>query len=239
MLNDILCMNKEISKTAFKRMISNWPIIFIGTGYGILVLVFSMLSSRLFIGPLAIISGFLMAFLMAAIYSHYLYLIEQIIKKGKINTYDLKDGFLYYIRKIYGVFFVLWIASFLLNTVRVGSLSIILTYAAILVFNALPETIYLKRYDSMESIRYSLDFIKENWVEWYIPNAVFLVAMLLLNLNIIAIPYSLIYSLSIKTIAFFIAGQIVFNYIMIYRGLLFELLSTSTRRKREFMRNCK
>lgn len=239
LFKDILCMNKEISKSSFSKIMKNWPIMFIGTGYGIVVMLLSTLLMNVFRGPLSIVSGFLMAFIMASIYSHYLYLLHQIIKTGRINSYDFRDGFRAYLQKIYGIFFLMWIASFLLNAVRMPALTIIVYYGAVLVFNALPESIYLKHYDSMDTVRYSLDFIKENWVEWYVPNAVFLVAMLFLNIKMIVNPYALLLARDLNQILLFVLGQLLFNYIMIYRGLLFELLSTSTRRKREFMRNCK
>ncbi len=41
-------------------------------------------------------------------------------------------------------------------------------------------------------------------------------------------------SLGFKELVKYILGQVLFSFIMIYRGHLFKLLSTSTRRKRMY-----
>lgn len=237
MFNDIICMNKQIAEQAFQRIKKNWYIVFLAIIYAIInIIVTFVIGIVLNRGPFALIGGFLIAIVSAALVSHYLYMLNQVIKTGKINKYDIKDGFMAYIWKIYGVYFVFWIAGLLLSKIQLG---VILPVVVIMALNVLPETLYLKYYDTMDTIKYSLEFMKENWIEWYIPNSIIMIIVFFYTGNVFNSGFKVLINISVTNIVVFIAGQLLFNYFMIYRGLLFELLSTSTRRKREFMRSCK
>ena len=82
--------------------------------------------------------------------------------------------------------------------------------------------------------------MKENWIEWLIPNVVLLGLLYLVTGNVLTSLFSTglsINVLSIRGIVLYLIGQVIFSFTMIYRGVLFDILSTSTRRKRMFMRN--
>jgi len=86
---------------------------------------------------------------------------------------------------------------------------------------------------------YSIDFIKDNWFNWLLPNILFYGLLYYLTGNIItdlfATHLSFGFNFGIPSIIKYLLGQGLFSFIMIYRGHLFKLLSTSTRRKRMFM----
>lgn len=235
MLDDILCMNKKIAKQSIELITKNWFMVFLGLAYATINMVAYMFISIIAIGPLAIVGGFLLAILSAALMSHYLYMLNQVIKTGKINKYDVKDGFMAYIWKIYGIYFIYWIVNLLLSRIQLG---IVVPLILLLVLNVLPEVIYLKYYDAVGTITYSLEFIRENWIEWYIPNSLILLIIFFYTGNVFSAGFNILINFSISKVLIFILSQFLFNYFMIYRGLLFELLSTSTRRKRAFMRSC-
>lgn len=238
-------VNKEAIKKTAASFKKNWLIVFTGFVYTILNILLFTIIGTLFVGPLYILSGIVMAIVSSAMISNYLYLLFNIINYNKISIQDFKDGFLYYLRKIYGVLFFGYLGSMLLSLVSnmLGSLALplyLLIYLGVLIIlNPLPETIYLKYYDPMESIIRTFEFMKENWLNWIIPNIVFLTFLyIVMEVSVVGlfsthISFGSLFN--VKDLAIYLLSQVVFSIMMIYRGHLYKMLSGSTRRKRMFM----
>jgi hypothetical protein len=219
-------------------------------GYSLLSLIIFSLINFLLIGVLRIFAGIIAFLVMSAMLSNYLYLIKNIIKYGKFTLDDIKVGFQAFLWKIYGILFIGWVAGYIFNGIIAPILSTILPVAVInlvvsiivvILLNPLPEAIYQKFYSSWESITYSFNFIKENWIEWLVPNFILFSIFYFITGRVIGGLFSFIemgiyFDLSPKGIVLYIIGQILIAFITLYRGVLFEILSTSTRRKRMFMR---
>ncbi|QUH24390.1 hypothetical protein [Serpentinicella alkaliphila] len=239
-LTDILYTNKKIIKNSFKGLIDNWPIIFTGLFYSFATLLLYMVAPAF-----GILGGLLSVIVTSALISNYLYLLNRIVKNNRFSFHDFKDGFSIYLRKIWTIFFFGYVASlglryFILPILPIGIYPII-SLLTVIVLNALPESIYQKYYDPWETITYAVEFIKENVIEWVVPNIILIGVMYITTGNLLTNIFN--YYISIFTIftspsgiVFYLIGQLWFSYMMIYRGFLFELLSTSTRRKRLFMR---
>jgi len=158
---------------------------------------------------------------------------------------NFKEGFKFYLWKIYGVFFIAWIANYLLSLLTgiLGTsgdlVNKIISIIILIGLNPLPETIYQKYYSPFESIQYAFEFMKGNWFNWLLPNILLYLLLYLVTgkviVDLFATHLSFGLDLSLKGIGIYILGQVVFSFIMIYRGHLFKLLSTSTRRKRMYM----
>ena len=158
---------------------------------------------------------------------------------------NFKDGFKYYLWKVYGIFFIAWLGSYFLSLIggiagtNIVLLSEIVSIVVLIALNPLPETIYLKYYSPFESIKYAFEFMKENWINWIIPNIIFYFLLYLVTntllLNVFTTHLDFNFNSNVKGIGIYIVGQALFSFIMIYRGHLFKLLSTSTRRKRIYM----
>ncbi|MDR7856449.1 hypothetical protein [Tissierella sp.] len=244
-LQDFLLINKKTIKKTITSLLSNLPIILTGIVYIAINLVIYRVVLTLFTGVLSIFAGIILAIFSASMISNYLYLLFNIINYNKITFQDFKDGFKYFLRKIYTIFFFAWIGSFLLDTVTriLGPngvyLSIIVSISVLVILNALPETLYLKTLEPMDSIMYAVDFMKENWLNWLIPNVVLYIALFFLTGSIITDLFAThiftAFSLDIVGIIKYLLGQGIFSFLMIYRGHLYKLLSTSTRRKRMYM----
>ncbi len=233
----------SIKKTA-ESLKKNFLIVFTGVVYGIMTLVAGLLLSTLFRGPLSIISGFITYFIQSAIISNYLYLLYNIINYNRFNLNDFKEGFTAFLWKIYGVFFIIYIGRLLLSTLGIlGSaaalLNSVILLIGLIVFNALPESIYLKSYSPSDTLVYALEFMKENWFNWIIPNLIFLGIIYLTTgrvlTGIVNTSIGFTFGLSPRDIILYLIGQVVFSFMMIYRGHLYKILSTSTRRKRMFL----
>jgi len=243
-IKDILEVNSQVLKKTLTSLKDNWVIIFTGIVYILINVVAMLLVFTLFTGILSIFAGIAVAILSASLISNYFYLLFNVINYNRITLQDFKDGFKYFLRKIYTVLFFAWIGSYLLNIIQ-GTLgfnpivlNIIINISVFVLLNALPETLYLKVLDPMDSIMYAVDFIRENAINWLIPNLFFYLALYLITgnimLNIFAIHTGTM--LGLAGIIRYLFGQILFSFVMIYRGHLFKLLSTSTRRKRMFMK---
>ncbi len=252
-LKDLLLVNKSTLRKASKLFLSNWAIVFTGFAYTILNVILMIVINVLFSIPiLGFFSGIISFIATSAMISNFLYLLNQIIRYGRITFQDFKDGFTVYLWKVYGVLFIGWAASFLygriiepvifsMNLSLAGTLSFIIGLLVLILMNALPESIYQKHYSAWETVTYAFNFVKENWIEWFVPNVIMLGVFYLVTGNVIrdvlAISSGYFYSFSIKGIILYIIGQLLFTFIMIYRGILFDTLSTSTRRKRAYMQH--
>ena len=243
-LTDIIETNKTILSKSVKLALRNWPIVFTGIVYTVILLLLWKIAFMFWI-----LAGILVAIVQSALISNYLYLIENIILYDRITLDDFKKGFMVYIWKIYGVLLVLWFVNYgaglflgFIFNIRLGFISLwsLVILAGFLLLNSIPEVLYQKHYNVGESFGYSFDFIKENWLDWFVPNGLFWIILYLTVGSVL--PSSLVgginmLSLSLKGVIVYFIGQWIFSFMMIYRGLLFQVLSSTTRRKIVFMRN--
>jgi len=251
-IQDLVFINKNTIKKSSKLFINNWQLIFTGVIYTIInILLFATIAMLSRIPIIGFFTGIVSFIATSAMISNYFYLLNNIIKYGKFTWKDFKDGFKAYLWKVYQVLFIGWLASYLFsifispilyNTgVSGGVINYIISLLVLILLNALPESVYQKFYSAWESIVYAFNFIRENWIEWFIPNVIMIAVLyfttgrILTDLFTININFG--FDISPKGILLYIIGQILFSFIMIYRGVLFELLSTSTRRKRMFMKD--
>ena len=245
-LEDVIYVNKNALEKTIKSFSKNWMIIFTGIVYVILNILVYNVMDIFFTGPISILSGIVLALFKSSIISNFLYLLFNIVNYNRLRIDNFKEGFTVYIRKIYGVLFVSYLARLLLSLLlpALGQLTTIINLLIFvglpIILNALPETIYLKQYDAWESILYAVDFLKENLINWALPNIIFYGAIYIiageLLLNVFNTNLTLDFSSNILGIFIYAIGQTIFSFMMIYRGHLYKMLSTSTRRKRNFMK---
>ncbi|KAB3529223.1 hypothetical protein [Alkaliphilus serpentinus] len=243
-LKDLFYTNSNVAKKTVKSLMKNWTVIFLGLFY--------MLANLIMLAILPyfwILGGLIQIIVNSALISSYLYVMNCIITKDRVTLQDFKYGFGVYLRKVWGILFIAYVASMGINLLILPiigralsptAIALIYYFLILVLLNPLPETIYQKHYGPLDSLSYSISFIKDNWIEWLIPNALligvlylflrnFIVAMLFMYVPIRAFTNPIV-------IVFYLIGQIWFTFLMIYRGYLFDLLSTSNRRKRMFMR---
>lgn len=231
-------------------MAKNWPIVFTGFFYSIATIILLLTVQSFWI-----LGGLVWVIATSALISNYLYLINTILNRGYFKFQDFKDGFKPYLRKVWSVLFIGYIANLLLDLVSpmfiasIGpaAFSLIIIVLTYIICNAIPEAIYQKYYGPWETVTYAINFVKENWIEWFIPNIVLLLIFYGITGSSISIfgivsnvfNYFLSFGASVTSVrglVIYFLGQLWFSYFMIYRAYLFQELSTSSRRKRLFMR---
>ena len=120
------------------------------------------------------------------------------------------------------------------------------------VFNAIPEAIYIHRYDGFAAFTSAATFTKANWIEWYLPFLLLLtpffvmgntLAMLvsftaigpLFPAAILVFGWAYILPTAVPPLAAMLVGILVASWYMFFRGFLFTELESGSRRRRIYM----
>lgn len=244
-IKDFIYVNKHSFKKASVSLSKNYLIILTGIAYSLISLLAFNILGIAFAGPLSIIRGFILYFIQSTIISNYLYLLFNIVNYNRFTLNDFKQGFMYFIWKVYGVLFIIYVAQLLLSALNsffgpnASLINFIIQIGILVLLNPLPETIYLKGYMPQDTLLYTFDFMKENWLNWVVPNIIFYLIIYFISGQLItdlfATGISFRFNYSPVYILRYLLAQTIFSFMMIYRGYLYRLLSTSTMRKRMFM----
>jgi hypothetical protein len=197
-------------------------------------LAFAFLALGMVVSPLGIAGGFLMGLAQSAACSIYTYFLAEVVAKNRVGLSDLRTSIGAYFWTWINLFFVLWIIDILLGPMKVTAdgqqLRSAMMMMELIILNAAPEVIYLKRSSGgLETIQRSFAFLQENWIEWAVPNALILGGVWLVING--TIPIALLPFPSI-TIPVLFGGLL--HLVMVYRGFLFQALDGSTHRQRMY-----
>lgn len=199
-----------------------------------IAVVFAFETLGTLVSPMGYAGGFVMSLAKSAAFSIYTYFVAQIVAKQRVSFSELSTSIGAYFWTWLNLFFVLWIIDILLGPMRVTadgrSLLQALTMMELIILNAAPEIIYLKGSSGgFETIQRSFSFLQENWIEWFVPNALFLGAIWLMingTIPLGALPFP---GITVPVIL----GALL-HVVMVYRGFLFQTLDGSTHRQRMF-----
>jgi len=225
-----LVVTLDMYRRAFARgaqlAVRNWPVL------GSIFVYLGVLAAGARVAPLlGIVGGFLMSLLFAACLASLLYLVEMMVRTGRVTWEDFGRSFGVYLGDFVAVLFVLWlfsqVASLVLSQLPEGHVVILcLVLVGLVVFNAVPELIYLGHYNLAALFARSYQFVANNWIEWFPPN-LFLLATL-------AALWMYPADSTIKWVVQLAVSSLFFYFAMVVRGLLFIELDGSTRRSRIF-----
>lgn len=203
----------------------NWPVLGTVFVYSAIMSVTAVVSWRL-----GILGGFLLSFVWAACVGSFLYLVEMIVRTSKVTLEDCRRSFGMYLWDVVGITFLFWIfftlATPALLQVPQGRLILLFIQIAIFVlFNAVPELIYLGHHSAVALLTESYAFVAANWIEWFPANLA--AAAILYAVDALDAPGIGIY---VQRAAL---GLLIY-FAMVMRGLLFIELHGSTHRSRVF-----
>ncbi len=181
---------------------------------------------------LGIIGGMILALVRAAVFSAYLYFVGEVVSGSQVSLGELKRSFGTYFWSVINLFFIVWIAEFLLAAFLRGAqgaqLLAVLSAVAAIAFNAAPEVIYQRgTYGGIQTLQESWSFLKENWLPWFIPNAPLIVALVALTGAPAIMP-------PIPTLGLGLVLAPLAHVAMVFRGFLFKDLVGSSHRQRMF-----
>jgi hypothetical protein len=175
---------------------------------------------------LGMFSGLILTLVTAVILSSYLYVLQQ-----AIYYKDYRLSYLY--KGIKVMFLRTWFFLIIFNLVNyliamTSAASFMGAYASMipfLLFNPMPEIIYISGYNERDMFFYNFNFLKRNYLPWYAINTLLLMGLMLLLL--------------VGGLVVYIANMLLVIYLgfaMIFRGYLFKTLHTTNSRKRQFNR---
>jgi len=219
----------KIYRTVFARAASlsakNWPVLASVFAYAVIMSVTTQIA--MFLG---IIGGFLLSLVWSACIGSFLYAVEMIVRTSKVTLDDFRRSFGAYLWDVVGITFVFWV-FFALATPAIAQLPqgfLILLFVRIAIFvlfNAVPELIYMGHFSALALLSESYAFIAANWIEWFPAN---LVAAGVLY-EVLALP---VYGPA-AYVQMAVFGLALY-FTMVMRGLLFIELHGTTHRGRAF-----
>ncbi|HTM08623.1 MAG TPA: hypothetical protein VL754_09560 [Verrucomicrobiae bacterium] len=233
---EIVLATLWIYRVAFRRTVelltANLPVIFAPLAYSIIL----SLATTLF-GPIWLVGGIIITAVTAACASSALFLIENIVRMGKVSVSDFTKGFSIYLWEILGIAFILWIPMMLLSGVAASTPQgpVIILFVELLLYvilNPVPELIYQTRTSGVALLSASYEFIVENWIEWFLPNVAIGIAAYWL-LVWLDVPASYLPTFFRFFLLYSVFGLLL-TFLMIFRGLLFSELNGTTRRSRAY-----
>lgn len=192
----------------------------------------ALLFARAWLGAVALPLGFvgrILALLAtAALSSSYLYFVGELSLGRHVSTREVKASFGAHLWPIANVYFVVWIASLVLelslgrNPDASGAVYA-LWLIAFIAFNATPEVIYVRgTHGGLQTLTASWDFLKAQWIPWLA-----VTVPLLALLSLVAI------QLRVALVAEVLTGALL-HVFMVFRGALFRALDGTSHRQRMF-----
>jgi hypothetical protein len=240
---------RDVLVLAVRRTAQSWLAAVSIPIYGLILLFAAqLLSGWGFVG------GLLLSLVAMACFAGYLFLLSEGVAGSKIQLADIKRG-MSGMWSVCSVAFLLMILGFVVAMLasaagpKKEAVNAIALLAMAFFLNVLPELLYTSRNNSVGLLKESADFVMANPFAWFAPNLVFALgvlalaspelrfdqpAHLLVGLASLASPAvigRLIDSVPIWAIPLVI---IAFHFMMVFRGLLFRELTTSSSRMRAF-----
>lgn len=231
-LKDLIEVNKEVAAKTLSALKACPVLIPITIGVLLVNVMIAMVA-----GYFGFLAGIFLLIADGAVLGAYLYALEQVIRFRRLKIQDMRDGVQIYFRRTVIMIMIVNLGFYALSILGgilggLGSVIVMLGYlAAFILLNPLPEMLYLKHYSEGECLSRSYEFILENWIDWFVP---------LLPMMLLAFGGGILGSFilpGLGTISGLLAQAVVLPFVMVYRGFLFDVLSKSSRRKRQFRRN--
>jgi len=215
----------SVTRRAARVAVTNWPV-----GLSVFVYLAAMSITLPFAMMLGLLGGFIVGLVWAACIASFLFLVERLVRHGRVTLDEFPASFTPYLSDVIGVMFVLWMARMLLSmALMTNPQGLLITLVAQLFifvfFNAVPELIYLGHHSSLELLGESYQFIADNWIEWFPPT--------LLASAILVVLMEMPLAGAAVVVKWALVGFFVY-FVMVLRGFLFEELQGSTRRSRAF-----
>jgi len=233
-----------------------WPVAF-----SLLLYVAAISATAVVVAPLGFLGGFIVGFVVAACIASYVGLLSQAVHKQPIRWSDIRTGMQTRFWDVVSVLFAFWILVFVSGHLaqsfgpKAPAMAAIITLAMVVFFNVVPELLYLGNTRSFALLLDSGRFVTRNWTGWFGPNLVFALALLLptgalKTTNAAELIITISSALSpvgwsahaaqlfirnpVQAYLWLPLSLLALNYVMVFRGLLFQELSRSNPRLRAF-----
>lgn len=235
-LSDVLYVNKEALRMTIPKL-KHVPLL---TGayvvYQLLQFFVSLLGAQMGSG-IGFIWGFVVYLVNIAIMAHFLSLLHNVVRYNRLKPADLtSQEFTRLMPALIQAFFILYLIELVFGMVLSPMLPGILSTIILLLWSGakmpVQESVYLGNQYGMSALMATLQFWKDNWMQW---SAVIVVALLF---NIFVQPMIALLSFGsiwLAPIVWIVTGLCITTW-MIWRGELFDILHGSSLRSRTYKR---
>ncbi len=129
-------------------------------------------AAALLVSPLGFAGGILLSLLNSLLVGWYLALVGiAVLQRRRVTFADLKDQMGTHIWDVMSVLFIFWIIELALSQAP-GTVHVIYVLVGTLVFNPAPELIYQGRTNSVGLLQDAASFMQNNWPEWLVAHVV-------------------------------------------------------------------
>lgn len=243
---------KNCLRDALNNALRNWWIVFVQLGYYLIFVVASQIA-YLF-GTL--IGGLMLGLLSAFLAANYFSLILCCISGERIRLREIWSGSRELFGPVLNVLFVFYFLTLIFQTAFHGAqwehFRALFSLAVVLLLNPLPEALYILRGGVWQTISESVVFVRDNTIEWFLPLAALLLPVIVPNpksfLLLLSSANPLLIGdffivhfgsigsvrLGAPSVLLMLCGLALAFFVMVFRGMLFQRLHLSSRRKRVF-----
>jgi hypothetical protein len=240
----MLLLFRDVTVLAARRAVRSWPV-----ALSFFIYAAILLAAGTVLAPFGMIGGLALGLVVAACWSSYLELAAQAVAGSKIRLSwgEFRRTFGARLWDVVSVMFAFWIISLLMGPLLKGPegerVAAVFGLAVAFFFNAVPELLYQGDSRSFALLVASGRFMIANPVVWLLPNIAF-ASLLLLPTGRLAVnhPAELLlvfgntFSSPLGLVAMVAAWPtwtwllILFglHYVMVFRGLLFQRLSSGS-----------
>jgi len=240
----MLLLFRDVTLLAARRAVRAWPV-----ALSFFVYAAILVASASLLAPLGMIGGLVLGLVVAACWSSYLELASQAVAGSKIRPSwaEFRRTFRVRFWDVISVMFAFWIISLLLGPALKGPdgerVAAIFGLAVAFFFNAVPELLYQGHSRSFALLLDSGRFMIAHPVVWLLPNLLF-ASLLLLPTGRLAVNHpaelllvfgntfssplglvSMVTAWPVWTWPLILFGL---HYVMVFRGLLFQRLSSGS-----------
>lgn len=245
----LLIIYKECALQASRGLMRNPTII-----AGSLAAFFLFWFATSIFGPMGFGGGMILGLLQVGLIALYFSWIASTVDKDRLTFKALWTPDYSMFFTVMSVAFVLWIVQLVFssfsNSADTAWIMQMLSLGLVLIFNCIPEIIYLNRVESVPALTEAAKFIQDNWIEWFLPLLILLSPWLIVDpvSVLISLGHSepLLPSLTIVTgalnlvssqtlygqIAVVVLAVAVANWYMLFRAHLFKALESGKHRRR-------
>jgi hypothetical protein len=225
------------------RVQRNWWIALLPFLYGLILFVAGLIFS-----PFGMAGGLIMGLVTAICTSSYLYFLAGAVNGSRMYLHELPESWRPYFSPVITILFFFFLIQFTLNVMRAPfEAAMLINLILLVVLNPIPEIIYQGRSDGLDMLQESVEFLRENAIEWFLPLIVLVLLSFILPIPLLSAVLSsgtlgastfgsieaFLYG-SVSGIVLALFSAFILFVIMVFRGLLFATLSTSTRRQRVY-----
>jgi hypothetical protein len=245
----MLKLYARLAGKSIRLAVRGWPAAVVLPIYATLLMIAVGQTAQL-----GIAGGFLLPLVAAFLISSYLHLVWMTVMGRKIGFADLRDSFMAHFWDVISVMFASWVIQLGVGLLtrdagdRGKIIFILVDLTMVVFFNPVPELIYLGggRVRSFQLLMEAGRFISAHWPEWLAPSALMAAVVLapsgLLQPGPLAVKllmFQQLFSLgglsqAVLRFPFWLAPFLLLfiNWGMVFRGLLFDELTSRVRRPR-------